>query len=345
VFEVVVMGTVVLLAKTGPYRKARHDFAFSEGSNSIKEYRAKHRRSPKDNPAHSDFGDDKSNFAWAGNDGYETGRRRFQLKKPLTIAVTQAELLRAAGASVGQIHKNTKLSKLKAALTRLTHPIVGGLPSLLRAVQTLPNGQLGLTVNAAWVPGGRYGRVPWPPPKGGAVVLALYLFLFGTVQDGTTAISLEGLYRRVGIKEAKPSHARRALARALAACNAHLKPWLFALDAAGLAEHFTAHFVGEHVRFEAYIADRVREKAREEDMRASEAAATEAAEAACEPTERAATREETVLRQKLVKATDEAAALREEVLALYQALGEERRRAADAERSAGAAQEARRATE
>ena len=72
-FEVVVMGTVLLLAKTGPYRKARHDFAFSEGGKSIKDYRAKHRRLPKDHPAHSDFGDDKSEFAWAGGGGYEDG--------------------------------------------------------------------------------------------------------------------------------------------------------------------------------------------------------------------------------------------------------------------------------
>jgi hypothetical protein len=211
-------------------------------------------------------------------------------------------------------------------------------------VQTLPKGQLGLVVNKAWIPGGRYGRVPWPPPKGGATVLALYLFLFGTIQDDTTAISLEGLYRRIGIKETWAAHAKRALERALATCNAHLAPRAAALREARLPERFTADFVGQRVRFAAYVAaresekeleaeleaaEREREREREEARRrsAEEAAARLREEEAQRAASAAAAHTEIAeLRVQLQSATREAAAAQQEVQALRRKLGEKEKR-------------------
>ena len=65
-------------------------------------------------------------------------------------------------------------------------------------MQIEANGHLRLTINEAWLPKKGHRLVPWPPPRtsGGHIVLALYVFLHGTNDEGHyTDIALEGLYR------------------------------------------------------------------------------------------------------------------------------------------------------
>jgi hypothetical protein len=87
-------------------------------------------------------------------------------------------------------------------------------------------------------------------------VLALYLFLFSCRYEHQrdynprqANISLTALYRRLAITETRPSHAMRALERALHAVNRHLAPLADALNKAVLPTGFTVEVKGDHVRF------------------------------------------------------------------------------------------------
>jgi hypothetical protein len=127
-------------------------------------------------------------------------------------------------------------------------------PPLLKAMQIEANGHLRLTINEAWLPKKGHRLVPWPPPRtsGGHIVLALYVFLHGTNDEGHyTDIALEGLYRLIGITDPKAAHAKRRLLYALDCINQYLTERRGALYQAQLAESFTAKFEGERVSFTA----------------------------------------------------------------------------------------------
>jgi hypothetical protein len=138
---------------------------------------------------------------------------------------------------------------------------VPSLPPLLKDYRTEPNGKLRLTVNVEWLPRGNFTKVPWPPPKGGPHVLALYLFLFACNHEyryfdsqdydpRKSSISLAGLYRRLGITEPRPAHALRTLRRALKCVNTHLARQVVELTAKSMPTGFTMEAVaGGHVAF------------------------------------------------------------------------------------------------
>jgi hypothetical protein len=171
-------------------------------------------------------------FAAAGQDGYARGLTEFRQNAPdedYVVEVSMRKLFRKAGPQ----RTSRNATRLPGVLRRLTRPI-GDFAPVLRRWKRLPSRKLRLVVNGAWVPRQKFGRVPWPPPLagGGATVLSLYLFVFGADlrPRSRTAIRVETLcYKKLGIPRSSPAHARRALDRALAAVNAHLRPLRTAL--------------------------------------------------------------------------------------------------------------------
>jgi hypothetical protein len=206
-FELVLGGTAVMLAriKIGQWREVYMSKAVQRAFGG----------------ARSKMKPEKTNRALFQRIGRETRRKaRKSFPWPTTaikIEVSRRELFRVAGLS----RKAANLSRLPAALDRLTQPTTKNLPPLLRTHGEADDGYLRLEVNPQWVPRSRYDCVPWPPPAA-PTVLALYLFIFGTDQSHNTTIRLENLYQRLGIPA---RHARRALDRALRLVNDHLA-WL-----------------------------------------------------------------------------------------------------------------------
>ncbi|MCA1431179.1 hypothetical protein I6F29_35620 [Bradyrhizobium sp. NBAIM16] len=226
VFECAVLGAILLMARSraygkGAYGETRHTSAFKKGKEAIQRYKPKFKRGKKQTQRDFDAFLN-SEYRNVGGDAYWGGQKQFELTGPLDITVTKVELLLATGQTAVQADKGENLRELGAALARLTKPIVKSLPPLLQSIKAVPNGKLCITVDPKWLPNKNYGRVLWPPPKNGSVVLALYLFLAGCRLRAKTSISLEGLYQRIGIRDSRPSHARRALERAMRGANAHL---------------------------------------------------------------------------------------------------------------------------
>jgi hypothetical protein len=160
----------------------------------------------------------------AGSEGYRKASEAFQLGNgPLSFTVKRSKLLAAAGMA-GRLSRNFRL--LKSALERLQRPIVDELPPLIAALETLPNGNLRVTVPKKWLPEGHgagYAKIPWPLPERGPIVMSFFLFLFGCCggpnKDG---ISLAKLCQRIGITETRSYQIKLVLNRALADVNEHL---------------------------------------------------------------------------------------------------------------------------
>jgi hypothetical protein len=164
----------------------------------------------------------KTNRALFQRIGRET-RRKARASFPWPTGATvirlyRRELFRIAGLSRNAVN----LGRLVAALDRLKQPTTKHLPPLLLTHGRAEDGRLRLEVNPEWVPRGGYDDVPWPPPAA-PIVLALYLFAFGTEQRGNTSIRFETLYKRLGIDQ---RYGRKSLGRALESVNSHLA-WLY----------------------------------------------------------------------------------------------------------------------
>jgi Skp family chaperone for outer membrane proteins len=200
----------------------------------------------------------------AGQDEYKAATDDYKVKAPLTLVTSRAELLRKAGRSPTQ---NKNLHQLKVTLARLTKRLVETLPRLLRVVETLPNGKLRLVINPVWFPSTHYIRLPWPPPQEGQVGLPLYLFLFSCRYDTKPDIALTNLYHRIGIKEPRPSHAKRRLLHEFAKINEHLDGVFIPYRTWPVTTHFEIAFNRDHVRFidPAVVERLAAENARKED--------------------------------------------------------------------------------
>ncbi|MDA9533149.1 hypothetical protein [Bradyrhizobium sp. CCBAU 25338] len=196
---------------------------------------------------------------------YSKGYKRFKLDRPLSITLTRASILRAAGLGPAQSRQTRNRRELQGALQRLTEPVVKGLPPLVRSIKTMRSGRLRLIIEPKWLPDGNYGQLVWPPPKSGATVLALYLFLGGCrLRSRIDPMAVERLYRRIGIHHLRPSHAERALDHALVVINEHLK-----LTDADLEERDFPQGVkvkrfenGNRIRFSAVLSTKQKENRR-----------------------------------------------------------------------------------
>ncbi len=207
-FEFVLGGTACLLARVKIARR-RHLYASKKAKQAI------------DGARNYKMKPDVTNRALFQRIGREAYRKAFKSFRwptiPVEIELSQRELFRIAGLS----RNAANLHRLRAALDRLTLPTKQYLPPMLLTHGEAEDGYLRLEVNPQWVPRGGHDPVPWPPPAA-PIVLRLYLFCFGTDQRSNTSISLETLYKRVGIPK---RHGWQSLCRALKSVNEHLA-WL-----------------------------------------------------------------------------------------------------------------------
>lgn len=261
VFEFGVLFGIVMLARTIAFAQSRRDYAWKRGGRAIEKLLPEGQRYERQ--SRRSFGTYQHHqYKNAGSKAHNAARSNFKLDHPLAVTVSQAELLRAAGLSKDTSHQTLSRRALRAALPRLTKKVVSKLPPLLQDVETLPNGRLRLTVDPKWIPSGRYGRVLWPPPKTGATVLALYLFIAGCNFEANVPSALKRLYRRLGIADTKPSHARRALESALECVNDHLALASNDLDECDFPREFKLKFIraGRFIRFSPVYSAKERER-------------------------------------------------------------------------------------
>jgi hypothetical protein len=142
------------------------------------------------------------------------------IKGDIEFDVSRRALFRMAG--LPRTVRN--LDRLPEALKRLTQPTNKTLPPILVDYKMTDDKVL-LTVDVRFAPpagpGFQFYRMPWPLPASGPIVLALYLFAFGTDQRaGRGRIEYGRLYKLLGIPK---RDARRALDRAVIAVNKHLE--------------------------------------------------------------------------------------------------------------------------
>jgi hypothetical protein len=155
----------------------------------------------------------------AGEDGYNKVCRTSELDPPAQVVIetTAYDLLRLAGITPYGNYKK----RVEAALERL-HAPVGRHAVLLSSKEV--GGRLRLTVSGHWVPVNDYAIVPMPMPSS-PVVLALYLHIhcFDTREGapGRKSQPFESLFKKLGIADMAPSHAKRVFDAALDEVNQH----------------------------------------------------------------------------------------------------------------------------
>jgi hypothetical protein len=271
VFEFSILGAILLLARTRELKQKRYDYAISKGKVRLAKF--KPTATPYKRQGKRSFESHVHNeHKAAGERFFEEERQNFTLDNLLVSKVTRAELLLAAG-MVGH-PKGSDLQRLQATLVRLTKPIVPGLPPPLREIKQLSFGKLRLAIDAKWIPKNKYGRVLWPPPKhgGGAVVLALDLFIAGCNLRSKISIPVDRLYERIGLTQPWPSHRERAFRQALAAVNNHRALASAAFDPEDWPQVKPTYLSKDKVRHVRFIAvDSSEVKARQRDQAEYEA--------------------------------------------------------------------------
>jgi hypothetical protein len=137
----------------------------------------------------------------------------------IEVEVSRRALLTFAGLT----YSARATSLLGPTLHRLTRrlgkfaPVLANLDVTGRALR--------FVVHKEWLPRGRFGRVPWPPPtrRGGATAAALWLLLNGADARpaGRATLRTDTLVARLGLSARSSADVRRALDRAEDICRRH----------------------------------------------------------------------------------------------------------------------------